>query len=814
MMADLGDYITRLICDPSKYVSGTESARKSADNLSGSVNSIIGALERQKRGFETSGRSTLDWINLADKASEETKELARSLYAEVTALERSAAAHKARNAAAENSPILKMMNATHGANDPFQVGLRRMGNSRDSDAAAMARDANDPFLQGMRNQEDPFSRGLRVMGVQNESQAAAAKAAAVRDANDPFLTGMARWQNENDVFTQGLNRLRANHAAEIAERERHASEQRRLARTSIELQQVSLRDAHNDDMMRVRRDRTRGVGLDVLSDGDVSSDQQANRLRAARARDEQEREQYARAQNDQRIRENNQMIRQRRSAEAEAERSAYTSVILPQVTQEEADRDHRRRTARARDEQESRQYAESQNQQAIRERQIANRHARQAENQGRRSGGWMMEGGRAVEDFTQGSVYGGFKGGMLAASNNLSQMGMAMQGMQLGTSRLGQALGNYGGLIGSAISTTVILGTVAVDAWMKSARGADLAAEAAKNFGKTLESDISLFMKLRGLQEGAENAPGMNHDAAPRDVEAKRKEVKDMDAAIRENERLLRLEMGKLGAPDASATDLEFLKAQGGSIPQSTTVAGPRGTMRKIPRNDFTEQERKLLDANAEAAKPEVIDRVKAAERAISDARLVRIDTNEALIASEKRLRETQLEEFKQMDVKKAREDKEVIERARQASREFERQKRKEAFDERNRVTESSSRTMMDLIRRDSPTLADEIERKRTQETQRKSIADALGQGLISADDASMVNRSIGERPAALPGGSAAAVQSGSTAAYSAMVKAFQQDREDKAIAEARKNTQKLVTVLEKIETAAKEPIKVTVKNL
>ena len=93
-MPDLGDYITRLLCDASKYTQGTSAAVAGNKELSGSCNSIIGQLNRQAKALETAGRTTLDWINADEKASEEVKEHTRNLLAKVDALKKLDAAQK------------------------------------------------------------------------------------------------------------------------------------------------------------------------------------------------------------------------------------------------------------------------------------------------------------------------------------------------------------------------------------------------------------------------------------------------------------------------------------------------------------------------------------------------------------------------------------------------------------------------------------------------------------------------------------------------------------------------------------------------
>jgi len=116
--------------------------------------------------------------------------------------------------------------------------------------------------------------------------------------------------------------------------------------------------------------------------------------------------------------------------------------------------------------------------------------------------------------------------------------------------------------------------------------------------------------------------------------------------------------------------------------------------------------------------------------------------------------------------------------------------------------------TLLEMIKKGSPMLGEQIEKKRAEEAQRKSIEEAQKRGVITADDANSVLSKIGQKETVLPGGAPAAIQSGSTAAYSAALKAMRKQEDDKQLKADKENTEKLVTVLEKIEK--KDPVTVT----
>lgn len=138
-MPDLGDYVTRLICDASKYQSGTKQAIDGNQALHGSVNSIIGQLNRQQQAMEHAGRTTLDWIAADQKASNEAKEHARALLERVNAAKAAksateeliAADRKRRAESMAPGSMTSRMTSWQQENDPFQQGLRRMKAAED-----------------------------------------------------------------------------------------------------------------------------------------------------------------------------------------------------------------------------------------------------------------------------------------------------------------------------------------------------------------------------------------------------------------------------------------------------------------------------------------------------------------------------------------------------------------------------------------------------------------------------------------------------------------------------------------------------------
>lgn len=154
---------------------------------------------------------------------------------------------------------------------------------------------------------------------------------------------------------------------------------------------------------------------------------------------------------------------------------------------------------------------------------------------------------RAVEDFAQGSAYGGIKGGILAASNNMSQAFMAY--------------GAYAGMIGAAASATVILGTVAYEAWQKIKGGGEYAAEAVRKYGSEIARVTGELKSLRQLEQQGRDAVDpakmknwdqarAHDDATKRDLENRRAELADLT-------RQMQLRKGQAGVQGMDAGQVE-----------------------------------------------------------------------------------------------------------------------------------------------------------------------------------------------------------------------------------------------------------------
>lgn len=154
-----------------------------------------------------------------------------------------------------------------------------------------------------------------------------------------------------------------------------------------------------------------------------------------------------------------------------------------------------------------------------------------------------VEGFRAIEDFAQGSAYGGLRGGLLAASNNIAQMGAAF--------------GAAGAMAGSAISTVIILGSTLYESWRKGVSGANEAEHALKMYDRALSETIPHILKLNDLQVARQDM--RNLDAGGADIAVKNM-TRDLDKAkleLKEKEKAEAALKTGMGISGLSSDDLK-----------------------------------------------------------------------------------------------------------------------------------------------------------------------------------------------------------------------------------------------------------------
>lgn len=437
------------------FTAGTEKARSSVESLRGSTQSIIGQLSRLQKSYETAGRSTLDWIAADEKASEEVKEHARALLMQVDALEKLAAAKK---------------NGSH-----FTTGMTRWQNEYQ----------NDPWARGMRN--------LAYGDATREPELSAAE--------HRRLTGASRDKMEADeaVARDNADRLRKEKQRIRGDRDAETDAEKAAADAERDRRNDAVRDIHGKNMDRRRMKGEAFPGLEGVTGAEnqrflrereqlsrrmdkegISSPADRDRLK-----DGLKNTQIEEVAN--RIEEERGAILDRLSARVKSAALAEDEYALSKLRGANASKEE---IKAAQDRVNKHTLNELRDRGASKsELDLAETRMNQAHDiQGRGSQGkdnrkWAgVEGFRAIEDFAQGSAFGGLRGGLLAASNNISQMGAAF--------------GAFGAMAGSAVSTVIVLGSQAFDAWRKSITGAEAAEAAVKNYDRAISNTIPHLQEM------------------------------------------------------------------------------------------------------------------------------------------------------------------------------------------------------------------------------------------------------------------------------------------------------------------------------
>lgn len=764
-MPSMGDLVTNLVIDSTRFVSGVDRARDSNTALSGSVNSIIGQLSRQQKAFETAGRSTLDWIEADKKASEETKELVKSLLLQVESLNKVAAARKSM--AAQSALFAPLTQPDHFGRGLSRLEAQRGIDTKNSQLAA-ERDANDPFTQGMagwQKTNDSFQRGLRQMAVDyghlqqqitsaataqerfnaatthaNSARASVTNAQRLADANaatrarkqadydqlfgavtesdsernasDPFLSGMSKWQNEhaNNPFARGLRNL-ANANTNTDPDVNHRLQAAR-ARDQQEVDEAAARDNAErirQDRMRIRADR------DAEDEAERTAEEAVRQRRVDAVRNingenmdrrqmtgsvgfrapgisGNERQRFLREQRDLERRMDAESITDPKersmltdglkksqkedvSGRLEKERSGILAGLKEKVlaakqaedeytlsklksekasdaviakAREQAD-EHMLKPLRDRgaDDNEIAAAKTLINKQRelddIRTARQTSQHENEKKKDNRKWAG--VEGFRAIEDFAQGSAFGGLRGGLLAASNNVSQMGAAF--------------GAAGAMAGSAVSTVIVLGSQIYETWRKSVTGAEAAEAAVKNYDRTIQSVIPHLQemqdktfKLRDIRKEKDT----DAKSSEREVQQMKDAVAKQELDLRERAKEQELKDRGMGTAGLSAQDLAneaearrnellpFLSSLG----RAATGQTRRGehlsdeVLGKDNVEKSREEEREILRRNEVLAK----DKAILLEREIQHQKNVERDLNKELAnlddANERRRRHQQ----------------------------------------------------------------------------------------------------------------------------------------------------------------------------
>ena len=564
-MADLGDYITRLICDASKYTSGTGAAVSANKEFSGSCNTMIGSMNRQIATMERAGWTTHEFINANEKATKEVKEHTRELQLQVSALEGVARAKKfaADTMHAADAKLHASRQADYdemfGARDwHHKIASQMLPPILTGDDAAKARE--EERVRQLSPEQRP---GLTSRGLHWEQERERAKAEAEKVERERKVLGRDYAAGSEMDFQARIKAASdAKEAAARAEREERArQEQPHRTRTAVGRDRQEAEDyarSQFDEEQRQRdrqarersqqedrefeRNRARGVQLNVLQGDPAEEERQArlNSVREMHARNLDRRQRTGSLGFDEKNvswDERQRFLREQQTLEREMDANHITKPVeqdllrggLKKSQQEEVNlRLERERIAtldRLRSTMESAEHVEAEYTLAklrsskaseadiqaaerrandmllkpLRERGASQGEIDQAtahinrtreinsQQQGRDNRKWAgVEGFRAVEDFVQGSAYGGLRGGLLAASNNISQMGAAF--------------GAAGAMAGSAASALIVLGSNAYEAWRNADGAIDLARRRVDEYSSSISKTVALHGELREIQ--------------------------------------------------------------------------------------------------------------------------------------------------------------------------------------------------------------------------------------------------------------------------------------------------------------------------
>jgi len=351
------------------------------------------------------------------------------------------------------------------------------------------------------------------------------------------------------------------------------------AATQAEYDKMSanLGPTHAEMMRDVanRRRQDASSMLPILSDKDVEDDQ-----RAAYRRKSEEMQQYLDEdeKNQERIRENNNRVAAARRKENEDERNAMNES---RANSRQLAMDRRQCRQEAIDDANVQKQLE---QQGV----IKPRAGHENEKPRSHKAQWAaVEGFRAVEDFAAGSAYGGLRGGLLASSNNLSQMGTAF--------------GAYGGMVGAAVSATVILGSTAYEAFRKSSEGARKSAEATENFTETLSKAVNQSRALLEIEQQRRRVSDMDLGGATSSAQSMQDQIERYDHDITFAEEQANKLKDRVGAGGISADELQQWKNE--QAGRREDIGGRFDPLSGVssPGRDASSWEKRMMNVRPEA---------------------------------------------------------------------------------------------------------------------------------------------------------------------------------------------------------------------
>jgi len=400
----------------------------------------------------------------------------------------------------------------------------------------------------------------------------------------------------------------------------------------------------------------------------------------------------------------------------------------------------------------------------------------------------LTESVRGLEDAVAGFSNNGLKGMLQATTNNITQIG-ALAG---GTAGLALSLGAIAALVGVSLLPKLYEWYTGTENQEKATKRLDEENE------RFYQREVQRITSLAELTK--------NQIDAGRDTSRMSDRIGRQDSNSNELRSLKDAAEDKRAA--AAKEDANALAALGKrqSILKSNPGldSGKNGQGERWRREKMSEKDRKAAEEK---------DKKPAEE-------LVRLDMELKASIARRNLLNQQAADTEKAALKQAALDKQKLRNETNAAEQAEQQKESQEFLEREKrraagaeqIRKNSASIIEEMIRKKSPAAADEIDRQQKIKEQKSSIAKAANSGLITKDEALLANKAIEQRPTVLPGGPTAAVQSGSTAAYSAMLKALNNKRDQDYQKQVVEETKALGVTLEKIE--AKNPVEVTTMTI
>lgn len=400
----------------------------------------------------------------------------------------------------------------------------------------------------------------------------------------------------------------------------------------------------------------------------------------------------------------------------------------------------------------------------------------------------LTESVRGLEDAVAGYSNNGLKGMLMATTNNMTQIG-ALAG---GVAGLAISLGAVAALIGVSLVPKMIEWYTGTEDQEKATKRLDDEKERFyQNEVRRINSLVAMTqhqidsnLELRRIGEDI-----LSTDTRSRDERSLRNTAEDREAAASKE---------AIAVMGLSGKIQQILKNNPG------LDIGPGGKAERNRRRNMTAEDRKAAEERDAKAGEEYVRLDEELKASIQRRDSLRAQAVAYEQAADKQAKS---------DAMKAMRDR-LLEEQAEADKDtakFLAQEKRRA-DAVVAIRKSAADAVLELIKKGSPMLAEQVEKKRSEDEQRRKIMDAQKKGIITQDEANLALSRVGQRESILPGGGTTALQSGTTGAYSAMVKALQRTKEKELAEKQLKATEDLVPLLEKIE--AKEPIKVTTMSV